>query len=400
MTFLNAHNARAMSEIFLETIERYPQHCHGSGIVICAGGVTYLTNAWVCINLLREQGCRLPIQLWYLDQHELDEGMRALLLPLDVECVDASKRCSAQDIVLNGWSLKPFAILQSPFERVLLLDADNISVTDPAYLFDSCEFAEAGAVFWPDFGRIAPDSPIWSIFGVTYRDEPEFESGQVLIDKARCWQALRLCMWYNMHSDFYYTLVHGDKETFHLAFRKLNAPYAMPRRGILRLRGTMCQHDFAGNRIFQHRNMLKWSLFLRNPSVPGFLHEERCLALLNCLRVEWQPVLRVPRFNAAQRSDLELSAAERLMHRVFTYSVKDWGYKILSFSPDGLVALGAGGFEVFWDISLQQGRISLTLSSEDRFTAQLSENGDGSWGGCSLILGARPARLLPLSAAS
>jgi len=281
-----------------------------------------LTNAWVCINLLRQQGCRLPIQLWHLNERELDDRIRSLLAPLDVDCIDASRKEVASGVALNGWSLKSFALLRSRFERVLLLDADNTTVSDPTYLFDSRQFVETGAAFWPDYGSIASSSDIWSLFGVPYRDEPEFESGQILIDKSRCWEALVLATWYNVHSDFYYRFIHGDKETFHMAFRKLDTPYAMPERGIERLRATMCQHDFEGNRIFQHRNMQKWSLFIPNPSVPGFLHEDRCLALLERLREKWRPVLRVPRYTPKEKAATEHRLAERLMHRVFKFSVE------------------------------------------------------------------------------
>ena len=48
-----------------------------------------------------------------------------------------------------------------------------------------------------------------------------------MIDKMRCWRALALCMSYNEQSDFYYRHVYGDKETSHLAFRKITKSHAM-----------------------------------------------------------------------------------------------------------------------------------------------------------------------------
>ena len=59
------------------------------------------------------------------------------------------------------------------------------------------------------------------------RDEPAFETGQIVVDKRRCWAELQLTMHFNEWSDFYYQHVHGDKETFHLAWRKLELPFAM-----------------------------------------------------------------------------------------------------------------------------------------------------------------------------
>ena len=41
----------------------------------------------------------------------------------------------------------------------------------------------------------------------------------------RCWKALELCHWYMQNSNnFYFFHVHGDKEVFHLAWRKLKQP--------------------------------------------------------------------------------------------------------------------------------------------------------------------------------
>ena len=103
----------------------------------------------------------------------------------------------------------------------------------------------------------------------------------------RCWRALRLCLWFNENSDFYYQYLHGDKETFHLAFRKLNQPFSLVDQPIHSLAGTMCQHDFEGHRLFQHRNTDKWNLFLRNQSVDDFWFEEECRGYLAQLQQIW-----------------------------------------------------------------------------------------------------------------
>ena len=51
--YLTAATARAESERFISQIGEYPGGFSGRGIVICAGGIHYFTNAWVCINMLR-----------------------------------------------------------------------------------------------------------------------------------------------------------------------------------------------------------------------------------------------------------------------------------------------------------------------------------------------------------
>jgi hypothetical protein len=180
-------------------------------------------------------------------------------------------------------------LLHSPFAEALLLDADNVPIADPEFLFETAEYRRAGAVFWPDYGRTrSPRTrPVWHSCGLRQPAEREFESGQILADKRRCWRALRLALWFNEHSDFYYRHIHGDKETFHLAFRKLRQPYALVPHPVQSLQGTMCQHDFEGRRIFQHRNSDKWKLDGGNLAIEGFEHEQECLDYLADLRRCW-----------------------------------------------------------------------------------------------------------------
>lgn len=282
---INEQTARAQANAFVATIPAYPQQrFKGRGIVVCGGGEKYLPSAWVCVHMLRELGCNLPIELWQLFQGEVASEVERALAQIDVHCVDASQvRQQHPARFIGGWELKPYAILHSRFEEVLYLDADNVPVIDPTFLFDAPQFIRHGAVFWPDYGRLAPDRSIWRICGVEYRDEPELESGQILLNKRHCWKALQLAMHLNEHSDFYYHHVHGDKELFHMAWRMVQQEFAMPAHPIHSLPHTMCQHDFEGRRIFQHRNRDKWKIGGSNQRISGFELEENCFRHLEQL---------------------------------------------------------------------------------------------------------------------
>lgn len=286
---LSIENAVRMADEYYRRIPAYPTYYRGLGIVTCAGGPKYLTAAWVLIKMLRELGCRLPIQVWYLGEKERDDKWISLVEPLGVECVDAYMiRKRYPHPRLTGWACKPYAILHSPFEEVLFLDADNVPVLDPTYLFDDPRYLASGAIFWPDGLRTPQSSPRWLIFGVPYRDEWEQESGQVLINKHTCWKALNLCNWYNKHSDFYYQHVYGDKDTFRFAWHRSGRPFIMPSKSIIRLRHTVCQHDLDGRRLFQHRCHVKWSL-QDNHRVRGFKHQHICEEYIEELRKQWRP---------------------------------------------------------------------------------------------------------------
>jgi hypothetical protein len=285
VTFYSAPDAAAE---FIERIPRYPEGFVGRGIVICGGGVRMFANAWVCIQMLRKLGCQLPIELWHLGATELDVEMAALVRPLGVTCVDATAPDAVWPAKVDGvWPLKPYAVINSKFEQVLLLDADNVPVRNPEFLFEDERFRAHGAILWPDEGRLAVDSPAWRLFDVAYRDESEVESGQVLVDKRRCWAPLLLCTWYNEHHALFYQHIYGDKDTFRFAFHRLGMSYAMPPHPMQLADGAFYQHDFEGVRLFQHRQGDKWDLLGRNHRIPDFYHEETCLKFLGDLARRW-----------------------------------------------------------------------------------------------------------------
>ena len=267
-----------------------PQHFAGRGIIICGGGPKYLPGAWVTIRLLRHFGCRLPIELWHLGRHEVDRSIEELLAPWNTTCVNAAElRLRHPCRILRGWELKPYALLHSRFREILLLDADNCPTADPTYLFDEPAYLATGAVFWPDYERLGVDRALWEITEVAFRDEPECETGQILVDKRRAWPGLWLAMAFNEHSDFYYHHTMGDKDSFHLAFRRLRIEYAMPDTPVFNLGGSvMCQHDFQGRRVFQHRNLDKWRLAGDNRCIDDFWSDDLCRTFLAELRTSWK----------------------------------------------------------------------------------------------------------------
>lgn len=372
-----------------------PLAANGRGIVICGGGGKYLPCAWVEIKMLRMLDCQLPIELWHL-AGEVPEYFAEILAELGVRTVDASALLPSKPArTLRGWEMKAYAILHCPFREVLLLDADNVPVKDPSYLFDLQEFKRSGAVFWPDYRCLGPTRAIWEICGVEYRHEPEFETGQILVDKVRHWLPLNLAMHYNEHSDFYYRHIHGDKETFHMAFRRLEVEYSMPIHSIHPIEGTMCQHDFDGNRVFQHRNFAKWSLFGANRRVGGFLYEDECLAFLNELRGKWigsehgTPVFEWERATLEERD-----MAEALCARPWRYRRVGHDERTMSFSLKGIVDQGAAACEIFWYLrSISEGNFELLISSEKSTTCRLLFKND-RWEGQWVIAEQMPVQLL------
>lgn len=363
-----------------------PERFEGRGVVICGGGLRYLPSAWVNVRMLRQHGCRLPVELWHFPG-EMDESMCRLLEAEGVTCVECQKRAAALGLQppLSGWEMKPLAILGSAFREVLFLDADNMTVADPEYLFESAPYRETGAVFWPDYTSLAADDPVWELCGVPYRDEPEFESGQILIDKVRHWRPLQLALWFNRHAAFFRHYFLGDKETFHFAFRILEVPWSRPPWAIKNLDNvTMCQHDFAGRRIFQHRNLAKWSLHGPNPSVAGFLFEAECVAQLRELRRRWDGLApKTPRWPLNPKPTRLMNAhAGRLTGGCWHLTLDEGPSCRAVLRADGRVLTVPSSKKfLYWDLKPAVNRPRLLLSSEAGAEAELEFDGSSEWGG-------------------
>lgn len=201
----------------------------GNGIVIGAGGPRYFRCAFLVAHALRQLGCKLPIEFWYLGPREMDQPMLDVCEEFDIRPVDALS-LGIKTRILGGWELKPFSILHSRFAEVLYLDADCIPIQDPTPLFDCEGYREDGAIFWPDVGHrgealLHVTKEVWRRAGATVQIEPDLESGQLLVNKYRCLRELKLTLWMNDHSDYWYHYIYGDKDTFHLAWRVCNAEF-------------------------------------------------------------------------------------------------------------------------------------------------------------------------------
>lgn len=125
---------------------------------------------------------------------------------------------------LKGYASKPAAILASSFKEVLLLDADNIPLRDPSFLFGQEVYTHHGLLMWPDFWPCEADASAWDALSLSPEIKPKgsHESGQLLFDKRRGWQALLLSLYLNWQGDVFYPLLsdwgQGDKETFAFAW--------------------------------------------------------------------------------------------------------------------------------------------------------------------------------------
>ncbi len=390
---LTIENAPSRAAEFIASIPPYPGHFRNRGIVTCAGGVKYLTCAWVQIAMLRRLGCTLPIEVWYLGEEERDVQWIELVRPFGVDFVNAfDVRQRHPHPRLCGWEAKAYTILHSRFQEVLFLDADNVPVVDPTFLFATPAYRETGAVFWPDAVMMAEECQAWRVFDVAFRSERAFESGQILIDKERCWRPLQLCNWYNEHSDFFYEFVHGDKETFHFAWHRLEHAFTLvpfpPEAGTF----GVIQFDLDGKRLFQHRIRDKWSL-AGNRRDPHFWHEETCLALVRQLADGWDPVIHLTR-RLTMNDRLEMESLAEKTYRFIVVGGRNWP---IHLRAEGGIGVNSRAHaprddppEQFWWCF---GSKLILAGADGRTTAVLEKQADGNWLGRSSARGDAPVRL-------
>ncbi|GMF18846.1 unnamed protein product [Phytophthora lilii] len=240
-----------------------------------------LASAYATISVLRLVfRCQLPIEIWFRpDEMKSNE----ILIPLRRRAASESNITFQEihDPLAKRFVAKVYAIYHSSFDRILFLDADNVPVRDPSYLFASLEFVRTGAVFWPDFWHpsstifnIHKTSLLWELLDTPFVDMFEQESGQLMIDRRRHAIPLELVRFYASCPDIFSSLklTWGDKDLFRFAWLKLEVPFHMIQTppgmaGVIIDSSltsvfcgmTMVQHDTNGGILFLHRNHQKLS---------------------------------------------------------------------------------------------------------------------------------------------
>lgn len=227
----------------------------GEGIVIVGGG-KYFASVYCNVRLIRQHGCTLPIEVWYLGRkNEMPDTWAKILQVYGVKCVDADEFCKRHPTrILNGWELKPYAVAYSAFRRLIFLDADCFPMRDPTFTLHDPRFLGAGAVFQRDchpYEFIKED--VLKFFGISDRYTWDTESGVFLVDKQRWNVPLGMALFLNSYSDLVYQVVYGDKTTFPLAAKVAGYTYATSEHVPTGGGWGLMQRWFDGSEMWQHR---------------------------------------------------------------------------------------------------------------------------------------------------
>ena len=367
----------------LQTLQPYPTgQFSGRGIVVCAGGPSLFTNAYVLIHLLRRvHNCRLPIEVWHFGDGEMSERMRLLLRELETDIVDAEAVLRIRPAPIeNGWQLKSYTLMWSRFEQVLMLDADQVPLRDPTDLFELPGYRDTGALFWPDIVDLLDSNPIWQSCGLQPRGHPALESGQLLIDKARHWSALQIAAHLNERASYYYGLLYGDKDTFLIAFLLAGADFALvPHRPFGDVPFCLQQRDMEGRPLFQHRTGAKWH-YAGAQILQGLPIEDECLHALQDLRGRWNGLVFAPPARSPHARDAEarLTAA-----RHFLLVIPGEDPVELELLPEFEIGNGRAPDRMNWHCEEAAGLVELVFSDAFSAVVRLAQGGSGRWLGTS-----------------
>ncbi|KAI8876902.1 glycosyltransferase family 71 protein [Backusella circina FSU 941] len=242
---------------FIAKAPAYPGFSKEKGIVLVAGNRDTFDRALTTCRFLRElYNSQIEIEIWHLaDEHPSDKMKQTLAL-LNVETRDLSDPALPRPITTRSdaekqFQIKAAAIINSAFSEVLYLDSDNVPTRDPSFLFDTEEYKQTGALFWPDFWKTHGENKIFDILDIACNNEWEQESGQMVIDKKRSWLPLQLAWYMQKNYEVYFQFLNGDKDTFKYAWQALDVPYHMTPT-FLGMAGTIEYDRFCGHTMIQY----------------------------------------------------------------------------------------------------------------------------------------------------
>jgi alpha 1,2-mannosyltransferase len=234
----------------------------GTTGIVTTANMEYMAIFLVSLRMLRQTGCKLPVEVFVDDWSHHDKSTCDTVLP------SLNARVIVSDIYNTAtgakkpdhYQYKIFAILFSSFQNVLFIDSDAFPASDPTELFTAAPYTTHGLVTWPDFWAQTISAHFYHIAAipeVPSQSRLSTESGQLMLNKDIHRESLLMMVYYNYYGpDYYYILLSqgspgaGDKETFVQAALAVGLPYYQVRTAPGAL-GRVVDNKFTGTGIMQ-----------------------------------------------------------------------------------------------------------------------------------------------------
>ncbi|GAA5988573.1 hypothetical protein JCM5350_004458 [Sporobolomyces pararoseus] len=224
------------------------------GIIIPCGNDQFVYAVHLVATLKHVHRTKLPIHVVYAGGDDLAPEKRAALRTIheDVSVIDILNFFDEDLVGIHGggWAIKVFAILASPFQEVIIADADAVFMQDPANMYLDPGYNKTGTLFFRDReifpgngqvhdwwhgimkGRTPSPQMAASRWWNEQASREEMESGVIVFDKRRREVSLGLVFvgYLNtrgVREPVTYANTYGDKESFWMAFELAGIPYHM-----------------------------------------------------------------------------------------------------------------------------------------------------------------------------
>ena len=205
-----------------------PDHTRSGCGVVYVGGGPYWPGIVVGIRMLRESGCRLPVQVWYRGKCEKINPEDVINLDVEIHDVDEysdrleDNRVPSGEKGTGGWEAKLYALTHTRLARVLFLDADAYCLTDPTNHLNAMR---EPVQFWKDFDSMDSNIHWHAVYPDGHGGVLPIQGGQIFLNLIDAHRALNACHFMCQNSDFYFKHAFGDQDCWRIAISASKTPW-------------------------------------------------------------------------------------------------------------------------------------------------------------------------------
>ena len=170
----------------------------GRGIVIVVRDHGEALRALRGVDIIHSLNVNIAIELHY-DPAVISQKLLVAFMGYSVRLVDKTQydenfEISGSDFANHKTLAQLYALVNSNCLECIILDPNDLVLTDPTYLFDSARFVKFGAIFFPSNYKKSTLDLWWKLINKPCVDEFRQLSTPVLVNKAVKWRSIMLAL--------------------------------------------------------------------------------------------------------------------------------------------------------------------------------------------------------------